>query len=261
MSPFDLPIPTATAGTQLVVVGLVAVLGGAVLSRVRPTVTSTSLAALVPWVVTGATVYAGAQSAGIEGPIFSPPWVYVVVGGFSALVWAGGVVSGRESTILAGVGVTVALLSGVVAESAAGPARLRWPILSLAGATLLTAVVWMAVGRGVPGLERTGWLGPFALFGQTFDGVTTLVGVDVLGFSERVTLSRWILELAAGLPTAEVLGTGWLFLVVKISLASVVLRLAAAWEDDERSRNAFVWVVGVVGLGPAVHNVILHALS
>lgn len=261
MSSVGLPTATATAGVQLLAVGLVAVFGVAALSRVRPAVSRTSLAALVPWVVTGATVYAGAQSAGLGSLVFSPPWVYVAVGGISALVWAVATVIGRESTVLGGVGVAGAFVSGAVFESVTGPVRLQWPLLSLAAATILTVAVWTAFVRGVPELEQVGWLGPFALFGQTFDGVTTLVGVDVLGFPERVTLSRWVLELAAGLPTADVFGVGWLFLAVKIAIVSVVLRLAGAWEDDERSRNVFLWIVGVVGLGPAVHNFVLYSLS
>lgn len=251
---------------QLTVVALVALSGAIAFSRVQPAVTRTSLAGLIPWVVVGATVYAGAQGNDVEAVALSPPWVYVVVGGFAALVWVVatiGTTANRNAALVLGTtGTVVALVSSVAVSVAVGrQIRPWWSILSLVAAVGTAGIVWVALVKTAPSLGRSGWLGPFAVFGQTFDGVTTLVGVDVLGFTERVTLSRLVLEFAAVLPSAETLGVGWFFLAVKIAVVSGVLLLASAWEDGDRTADVFMWVVGSVGLGPAVHNAVLYALS
>jgi uncharacterized membrane protein len=94
------------------------------------------------------------------------------------------------------------------------------------------------------------------------DGVTTAVGVDLLGFGERTPLSALILEAAAALPTAATLGTGWLFVLVKLTVAAVaVAAVAPTVAETDREGYALLAVVVAVGLGPGVHNALLFAVA
>ncbi|ELY58846.1 hypothetical protein C493_06157 [Natronolimnohabitans innermongolicus JCM 12255] len=96
------------------------------------------------------------------------------------------------------------------------------------------------------------------VFGHTVDGVSTAIGYDVLGAGEEVPLSRLILEAGESLPTAEYIGGGWLFILVKVGLALVILGLFKEYVE-ERPRQARTLLAGVaaLGLGPGIHNVLL----
>ena len=51
-------------------------------------------------------------------------------------------------------------------------------------------------------------MGIFVVFGQAIVAVSTAVGIDVLSVSEQVLLSRAVLDLAAILSTAPIIGVG-----------------------------------------------------
>ena len=111
-------------------------------------------------------------------------------------------------------------------------------------------------------MEAAGGVGALAVVAHALDGVSTAVGVDVLGFGERTPLSRVIIETAAALPTAEVLGAGWLFVVVKLAVACVVVVLLADLvEEDPREGSLLLGFVAAVGLGPGAHNLLLFAIA
>jgi len=107
----------------------------------------------------------------------------------------------------------------------------------------------------------TGAVGLLALFGHTVDGVSTAVGVDVLGFGERTPLSRLILHAAETLPTAKLIGVGWLFVIVKMIVAGGVVVLFREYVADEPAEGyALLGFVAAVGLGPGVHNLLLFTV-
>jgi len=88
------------------------------------------------------------------------------------------------------------------------------------------------------------------------------VGVDVLGFGERTPASRLIIEFADRLPTAEALGSGWLFVVVKLVLVGGVVVLFADYIEDEPTEGyLLLGFIAAVGLGPGVHNLLLFAVT
>nr|NIS28553.1 DUF63 domain-containing protein [Actinomycetota bacterium]NIU64024.1 DUF63 domain-containing protein [Actinomycetota bacterium]NIW25823.1 DUF63 domain-containing protein [Actinomycetota bacterium]NIX20692.1 DUF63 domain-containing protein [Actinomycetota bacterium] len=67
---------------------------------------------------------------------------------------------------------------------------------------------------------------------------------------------------AGALPTAELLGVGWLFVAVKLGVAGAVVWLFADFvEDDPRQGYLLLAVVAAVGLGPGVHNLLLYAAA
>ena len=251
----------------VLVAGLVGV--GVGLFRRRPSVTDEHVLALVPWMVSGSAFHVlfvvGLLPPAVE-PFGGTPAVYLTV---AAL--AGSIVLGLDATgsasprnialpgiVLAGVLVVVALGSGV----AAGTLAPLWPTIALVVAALVTPVTWDIVTRVDPRAKAAGILGVVAIFAHALDGVSTAVGVDVLGFGERTPLSRIILEAAGVLPTADVIGVGWLFVLVKLAVAGLVVGLLADYVREEPTEGALLLgLVAAVGLGPGVHNLLLFAIT
>jgi uncharacterized membrane protein len=136
-----------------------------------------------------------------------------------------------------------------------------WIGLSLSVSTFVTALLWSGYRRWIP--ETTGAAGlpgVFLLFGQTLDGVTTIIGIDMLGFSEQVPLSRLVLELTAQLPVASVIGVGWALFALKLALVTGLLRTV---QPSPGKRDHFVTLAlltaGFAGLLPGLNNLLLQA--
>jgi uncharacterized membrane protein len=104
-------------------------------------------------------------------------------------------------------------------------------------------------------------VGVLVVFAHALDGVSTAVGADLLGFEERTPLSAAILEFAGTLPTADPLGVGWLFVLVKLALAGAIVSLFADYVREEPTQ-AYLLLSGViaVGLGPGAQNVLLYVV-
>jgi uncharacterized membrane protein len=138
-----------------------------------------------------------------------------------------------------------------------------WPAISIFGAVALTVVVWLTIRHLSPSVStRSGWMGVFVVFGQAVDAVSTAVGVDVLSVTEQVPLSRGVLDLAATLPTASLIGVGWLFVVLKMVLATGLVWLVATDSEVTPLGTRLLFLgAGLVGLLPGVRNLILYALA
>ena len=139
---------------------------------------------------------------------------------------------------------------------------LVWPVVVLVAAILTSGSVWRLVLRYRPSVAATGRFGPFVLFDQALDALSTLVGVDVFSFVERVPASRAALEFADGLPPSAVLGSGWLFVPVKLGLAVALVTLARPefeFEEPPAQVRALPFVAGVAGLVPGASNLVLLA--
>jgi uncharacterized membrane protein len=165
---------------------------------------------------------------------------------------------------LAAVGSLFALLAvgGVVGEGVArGGFAPTLPAAGLVGGAVLGWVTIRLVREIADGIGAAGRAGTLAVVAHGVDGLTTAVGVDLLGFSERTPLSRYVLEFAAGLPTADLLGSGWLFVLVKLAVAAVaVAAIAPTVRESDREGYLLLTLVTAVGLGPGVHNALLFAV-
>lgn len=76
------------------------------------------------------------------------------------------------------------------------------PIGSILAVLLFTVALWKAIEHHDSVIiERTRMYGILTLFGQTLDAVTTMVAIDLLNFSEQVTLSGCLSRL---LPCCQV---------------------------------------------------------
>lgn len=253
---------------------LVAILGlGAIaiaaLWTVRPPVNQAIVIALSPWMVTGGALYALFQTGELPeilAPFFSSPAVYVTTFGIAGLVWAVGtryefmapvlVVSTGAVTVVGTVGAALGL---AFTQGTLSP---FWPFVAVVVAIVLTAGVWAAVRPQSVRFADTGYAGQLVVFGHAIDGVSTAVGADVLHFAEQTPLSRVVIEVGAALPTAELIGAGWLFVVLKVALAVVVVRLLGDLVRQEPPQAyALLGFVAAVGLGPGAHNVVLFAIA
>ncbi|GAA0310809.1 DUF63 family protein [Halarchaeum salinum] len=239
------------------------------LARVRPPFTDRTVLAFAPWMALGSAAYVCHQLAllpSIAMPFASAPAVYGSTFVVAVAVWLGARRTAAPKRVLAGIGllalsapVALALHYGM-SEGTLSP---LWPLLALLVACILGVVCWIGLRRVRTADARVvDGAGALVIFGHALDAATTAVGVDVLGFGEQTPLSRLIMEFAAGLPTAPVLGVGWLFVVVKLVVAvAVVLLLADYVREAPTEGFLLLALVAAVGLGPGAHNLLLFAVA
>jgi uncharacterized membrane protein len=260
----------------------------ALLYSISPPVTERTVLALGPWMALGSALYVLYQIDAVPArlaPFFGSPTVYATTFVLLGALWAASsrllgsddgpqpagattddpTAEGSRTTaiVLGVVGVVLALVvvsATLWVGADRGSLVVVWPTLGLIVSLALAAVVWALVRRSKVGL--TGWAGALVVFAHALDGVSTAIGVDVLGFGEQTPLARAFLEIAASLPVADFLGTGWLFIAVKIALAVVVAWLLAD-SVRERPQEGYLLCafVAAVGLGPGAHNLLLFAVA
>jgi len=269
--PADFGLPPVPYLAALVVASAATL--GALYFR-RPPVTARTVTALAPWMAAGGALYALYQADVVPGdiaPLFGSPAVYVTVGVLAGLLWAA--VADRPGNsweptdapaILATVGGL--LLLGVLFAAALAPtprAVGTTPSVSAAiflVSVLVTAAVWAALSRLVD-VSATGTVGIVTVFGHTLDGISTAIGYDVLGFGEQTPLSRVILEAGGSLPAPEIIGGGWLFVLVKVALGAAIVALFEEYvRSDPTEGYLLLGLIAAVGLGPGVHNLVLFVI-
>lgn len=242
---------------------------GWLLVRRRPPVTEWTVLALVPWVVLGAALHVlyvvDALPATVR-PLAGTAAVYLTVGLGAGATWlvANRAAAGTER-LLGGAGTAVALGTVVAALVYSGSRGAFRPVPAvgiLVVAAAVAVATWVLLGRARPDVAVTGRPGFLAVAAHALDGVSTAVGVDLLGFGERTPLSRLVIEFAAGLPTAALVGSGWLFVLVKLGVASVVVvALAETVRESPTEGRLLLGFVAAVGLGPGVHNLLLFTVA
>ena len=270
--PSDFGLPDAPYLVGLLV-GLA--IATAALYRRRPPVTAATVTALAPWMAAGGTLYALYQAETPPesvAPLFSSPAVYISVGILAALVWAAvadlpgdGWQPASAPAILAGCGTV--LLAATLVVAAVGPtpgAVGTHPLVSVGiffAAIIISTVTWTLLTR-LADVSATGTVGALVVFGHTLDGVSTAVGYDLLGFGEQTPLSRLIIETGGALPTAELIGAAWLFVLVKVLLGAAVVALFESYVREEPTEGyLLLGLLLAVGLGPGFHNLVLFAIS
>jgi len=255
----------------------------ALLYAAKPSMNQKTVLAFAPWIVVGAVLHVFYQ-LGVTlkqplypdpvEPLFSAPAVYVTVFILMGLIWAVATMfmttpdADYVAQYLSGMGVgTMVPLIGLLLWRGTDPAvRPMEPIFPAAG--LLLAVTGTFLLTLALGLWRTNliakvkYVGPLVLFAHLFDGITTAIGVDLLGATERSAVPQAILDIAGALPTASLLGTGWLFVLVKLVVAVAIVVLFADYVNEEPlEANLLMGVIVAVGLGPGTYNFFLFILS
>jgi uncharacterized membrane protein len=239
----------------------------AALRRRRPSVTARRVLALAPWMALGSAahvLYVVDALPPLLAPFAGSPAVYLTVGTLAGAAWlaADAAWPDRVAATLAAAGAL--LLVPVVAVglgTGISPAGARWSAVALALTVPIAGAAWGGLTRLRPEAAATGAVGALAVFGHALDGVSTAVGTTQLGFGERTPLSRLLLELG-GLPSVPVLGEGWLFLLVKLAVASAIVWLFAAYVREEPAEGyLLLGFVAAMGLGPAAHNLLLFSVA
>jgi len=256
---------------------LVVLLGGTglvtvLLSAAQPEIEQKIVVALVPWMAIGGALHAFAQVGlypSLYRPLFGTPAVYFTTYILTAGTWLVlqgiGIVRGNEDTVsrnlgLVGTAILVVLFVMRVWQTLGQPTFSPvWSALSVVGAIAVAAVVVLAISLWrTPVFVRTRYAGPVVIFAHALDGVSTAIGTDVLGVSERSPLPREIMHFAGQLPTAEVIGVGWLFVVVKLVVAAAIVVSFNRYIQDEPIEGSLVFaLIAAVGLGPATNNIFL----
>ena len=242
------------------------------LYRRRPAVTARHVLGLAPWMVVGSCLHVLYVIEGLPPvvePLAGTAAVYLTVAVLAGGIWlaALSIRPPEQLPMILGATGGLALVPVVAAALTVGAGRgtltLFWPAVGLVATLPATALVWEALRRLRPeAAATTGWVGMLALFGHVLDAISTTVGVDILGFGERTPLSRWIMEFAGELPTAELLGTGWLFIIVKVVLVGGVVVLFTDYIEEAPAEGyLLLGFIAAVGLGPGAHNLLLFAVT
>lgn len=250
--PYLLPLLLATAAVLTLLV------------RRRPAVRQSTVLAFVPWMIAGAAAHvldAAGTAPSALAPLLGTPSVYI-----STFVCAGAIWALSTERVLAIAG-TVGALCSVGAVLAVGyfwgAIAFFWPLLALVISIVLTVGTWGLFRRAFPvAAGTTAVVGILVVFGHVLDGISTAIGIDVLEVHERSPLPRAIMGFAETLPTAEVIGVGWLFVLVKLVLACGIVWLMTEYVEDAPSEGYLLLaLIAAVGLGPGVHNLLLFAVG
>ncbi|QSG12774.1 putative membrane protein [Halapricum desulfuricans] len=271
--PSGLVVPPL-AHLAALIVGTVTVT--AFLLALEPRVRQRHVLAFTPWMVAGAVAHGLHQLDRTvyptwAEPLFGAPAVYVTAFVALGAVWASlafrASLRTDEDQVARDLGVTgtVALLGLLVFASRQETLVAGEPLWSLAG-VVITVPVTLGVYFGMAYfttdiVARTRLVGGLVIFAHALDGITTAIGIDALGTGERSPLPRAIMDVAGSLPVAETIGVGWLFVVVKLALAVVLVAVFADYLEAEPTRGNLTFAAIIaLGLGPAVNNVVLFAL-
>lgn len=267
---FALPAPTYVVPV-LVALGLVAGL----LWHRKPTVTDGVVVATVPWMVAGAGAHVLYQVDGLPeaiAPLVGVPMVYLSLAAATGGVWliaAETVTIGRDRRPAADLGIVGVVLAMVVMGRLVGiglgegTLSLTWPAIALAATGIITAASWLSLRHWYPSAaDTTGIGGLLVIVAHTLDGVTTVIGLDVLGGAERSPIVDALIGWWGGLPTADLLGESWPFVLLKVGLALVIVGLIREPMEEAPSLARLVLIgVAALGLAPGVHNLLLFIVG
>ncbi len=261
---FGLPPVPYLAGLGL---GLLAV--GYGFATRDPPVTARHVLGLMPWMLVGATahvLHVIDTVPPVIDPLFGTPAVYLSTATVAGAIWLAALErGGSPADWLGAVGMATlvpALAAAFLVGIERGAVAPTLPGIALLVGAGLGMAAGVAMFRLYPPSRETGGAGLATVVAHGIDGVTTAVGVDLLGFGERSPVSRAILEFAAGLPTATTFGSGWLFVLVKLLIAAgAVAAMTGYVREDPREGYLLLALIAAVGLGPGFHNAVLFAVT
>lgn len=250
---------------------------------IRPPVTQPIILATVPWIMTGAMLHVFYQLhivaaepllPPIIAPIFSAPTIYFTTFIVLALIWMIGSVivpsTERHRKVATyiwttGAGIALPLLALLIWQGLGPAFQLKpiFPILGLIISLALTFVIFITIGMWRTYIiAETRYVGALVIFAHVFDAITTAIGVEVLDSGERTVIPRMIMDFAADLPTADMLGEAWLFVLVKILLAAAIVILFADYVHEKPAEgNLMFGIIVAAGLGPAINNFFIYLLA
>ncbi|WP_331233410.1 DUF63 family protein [Natronorarus salvus] len=144
--------------------------------------------------------------------------------------------------------------------------QLLVPLITLVGATLITAVVWLFTQRATPVVNAgTGLMGALVIWGHTVDGVANVLSLDwseslgIPSYAPKHVVNSAIIDVTGAVQPAwlsEAIGTAWPFLPVKVLAATVVVYVFDDQIFEESPRYAMILLIAIlaVGLGPGTRD-------
>jgi uncharacterized membrane protein len=256
------------------VVGILGVAGLVVL--LRPPVTNWTVVAMTPWMAMGGLLH-GLERLGtfpdLVRPLFEAPAVYATMAIATGLAWAFATISaevrrhGSTDRTLGVIGSAIAITFSVFAVYQGinnGTLSPFWPVIGLVVSIMVAALSWLLISLVfTESASVTGVTGVVVVLSHALDGVSTAIGYDIIaGASERTPISRAILHLGDALPTAEIMGAGWLFVCVKLGIAMAVVVLFREYVKEKPTQaRLLLALVAAVGIGPGVQNLLIFAIG
>ena len=207
------------------------------------------------------------------------PFIYVVVALLALVAVVVSVVLERRGVVsryeypLAGIGTALLVLSlGILASWGFTGGHGFYPmftVITLVGATVITAVVWFAIVRFAPELNRgTRYMGIAVLWAHSVDGVANVLGLDwATAFGHPDNLSpKHPINAAIQEYTGRVLpesissttGEVWPFLLLKVAAAVFIIWIFndEVFEESPRFTILLMLTVVAVGLGPGTRDML-----
>jgi len=236
--------------------------------RRDPAVSDRLVLALVPWMLAGAwlhVLHVVGAAPGVIDPLLGTPAAYLTTAILAGAVWLGvdaGAVATERAFAAAGAAVAALVLAvGIQWGLDEGTFAPAWPVVAAVLGVAVGIAVWLGLRRAYPDVADAGGAGALAVVAHSLDGISTAIGIDVLGATERTPLSRTVIEFGATLPTADLLGSAWLFVLVKLALgAGITALLAESVRAVPRQGRLLLAFVAAVGLGPGAHNLLLFSI-
>ena len=227
-----------------------------------------TIVALVPWMAFGSSLRVLSLVGIAPGEMnyfLGNPIVYITTFIIGGIVWSLGAHFGGNSRVdqivFAGGSICFVGVIGIITSN--GLSHSLWPFFGLILSILVSVGVWKIIQykkSEIPiALGSTGFL---LVLGQTVDGISTAIGIDILNFNEQTPISKIIIDFAGRLPSSDIIGAGWLFVCVKIGLAVYMAVLFTEY-IREKPLNARICLIIMiaVGIGPGIHNLILYSVA
>ena len=212
------------------------------------------------------------------------PFIYFVMFAFTLAALVGAIYLARRDAVeeyeplLAGVGTVglVGVVGFLLYMAASTDVVGFFPVVlvvTLVGATLLTAAFWWLSERYAPEInEGTGLMGALVVWGHTLDGVANVLSLDwgpqLVGVSYG---SKHVINEATVRYTSmiqpewlsETIGTAWPFLFIKLFAAIVVVWIFNREIFEESPRYAYLLLIAIlaVGLGPGTRDMLRATLG
>ena len=206
------------------------------------------------------------------------PFIYVTVFVVALLalvvsVWLDrrGYVSGYEYPLAAiGTAALAATIAFLIYFTLAYETAEFYPMVSvitLIGATVVTAVTYVAISWLIPDLHRgTGFMGAVVIWAHSVDGIANVLGLDWahlfgLAYEPKHPVNEFIVNTTGSLLPAEIVdvtGAAWPFLLVKVAAAVFIIWVFDETIFEESPRYAILLMITVVavGLGPGTRDML-----
>lgn len=247
----------------------------------RPRITRWTVLTLVPWMVAASTipVLAGVGDyPDTVRPLLDASTAYLSTYLILGMAWFGMIeitVDPEARQVLPdylgamGVGMATVLITLVILNGEpASVEQLGWSVLILFGVALFAVATVFFLGFWyVDAPTRTGGVGMLAVFGQTLDGVTRSIGIEIFDTASHSLLSWQVLDFVALTQTdaqPSEIAFSWSLTYVWIKVALAVFAVVLLAQQVNRRPGRVYLVLGIIaamGVTTGMTNLLLIAIG